>query len=142
MPEDSLGIEVPDPDAAEAETAALHKAAEDAGWPHDLESSLRRLRQVKPEKVVNASNLGDLAFTDAEAKITRVVHILSDLRDEDWEYVRPELRTEIVGNANGLLETMRQMAELWTTVSDTLRVKSHLRQLCDSVPAATPPRAA
>jgi hypothetical protein len=113
MPEDSLGIEIAGADDLDLDAeAAFQRAADEAGWPLELEKLLQTFRQVKPERAVNATRLGELAFTDAEQQLADIVRVLSDLRSEEWRLVRPDLATQIVGTANGTLDTLRQMAEL------------------------------
>lgn len=90
MPEDSLGIPIPDPDVVDLDAApAVEERAREVGWPGELQLAYENLRQVKPERVVNATYLGDLAFTDAGSRLEDTVQILTDLQAEDWGYIRP-----------------------------------------------------
>jgi hypothetical protein len=119
MAEDSLGIEIQDPDNLDLNAVEeAQRVAAEADWPEELETTYQNLRQVKPEKVVNASNLGDLAFTDAAPKLADIVQTLTDLRVEEWRFVPPSVAGSMVPHTNGTLETLRQMAELRSSQSD------------------------
>jgi hypothetical protein len=119
MPEDELGIEVPDPNTLDLGAAeALEKAAEEVGWPVELQATYQSLRQVKPEKVVNAKSLGDLAFTDAEQKLADIVQVLGDLREEEWRFIPAEKSGPVVQHSAQALDTLRQMAALRSSQPD------------------------
>ncbi len=127
MPEDSLGIEVQDPDTLDLQQVeAAAKVAEEADWPGELETAYQNLRQVKPERVVNAGNLGDLAFTAEAPRLGEIVEILGDLRSEEWRYVRSDLGPQVVANATDTLQTLREMAELRSSQPDVQALHDQL----------------
>jgi hypothetical protein len=121
MPEDALGIDVPEEESFEEEVKrdALVRAATEAGWPFELETSLDTLRQVQPDRVVNAKQLGDLAFTEAPDQLAAITQVLTDLRLEAWGDIPPELATQVVNIANSTIEALRQMAQLRAAQPDS-----------------------
>jgi hypothetical protein len=115
MPEDALGIYVPEEDEGPdtGDLMAIEEAAAEAGWPGELEKALGDLRQVKPERVVNTRWLGeDLAFTGADAKVAKITQILTDLREEEWAEIQPETQQQVIQEVQATIQVMRQMAEL------------------------------
>jgi hypothetical protein len=133
MSEDSLGVPLQDPSQVDLlEIEARAQIAEEATWPPDLETAYQNLRQVKPDRVVNAANLGDLAFVEAGARLADIVQVLTDLRLEEWKRVPPALASGAVGNANSLLATLTQMAELRSSQPDAQAQRNNLSASLDS----------
>jgi hypothetical protein len=129
MAEDSLGIPVPDQNRVDLDEAeARARIAEQASWPAELEETYQNLRRAKPERIINAANLGDLAFTDAGAKLTEMMQVLADLRLEEWTRIEPGLAGEIAGNSNALVNTLTQMAELRSSQPDVQAQRDSLSQ--------------
>jgi hypothetical protein len=112
--ENALGID----DSIILDLDGLMEEQPGTTWPVELESTYRRLKQAKPERVVNAANLGDNAFQGADAKLQDVIRVLEDLRLEEWRLISAELGNQIVGWANTLLATMEQMAQLRASQPD------------------------
>ena len=76
--------------------------------------------------MINALNLGDLAFADAGAKLADVVQILTDLRLEDWRFVPPDVASAVFPNLDGTLTTLTQMAELRSSQPDVQALHNQL----------------
>lgn len=127
MAEDELGIET---DVLDLDQIA---EGEQASWPSALEQTFQQLRQVKGDRVVNARNLGDLAFTNADRQLGDVVKILADLRLEEWRLIPEDLANQIVGNANALLETMREMAALRSSHDNAQAERNRLQERFDTI---------
>jgi hypothetical protein len=114
MAESALGID----DSVVLDLDDLLEEQPATTWPTELESTFRKLKQAKPERVVNAANLGDNAFLGADAKLQDVIRILEDLRLEEWRLISTDLGNQIVAWANALLATMEQMAQLRASQPD------------------------
>jgi hypothetical protein len=131
MAMDSLGIE--DSHALNVDDLEERLAeAEAVGWPDELEAAYTNLQRVKPDRVVNANNLGDMRFVGADSKLADVVRTLADLRREEWRLIGPGLTGNIVANTTALLNTLQLMAELRSSQADAQVQRDNLDTQFDS----------
>src|SRR6266568_8309491 len=82
-------------------------------WP--MREPFEALLANDPRAVINASALGDLKFAGADERLRRVIKIIRDLAEEEWEELPVEVRNSAPSQAAQVVQVAGEMSALSPT---------------------------